>query len=333
MSYKIAIVGATGEVGKAFLKVLEERNFPVSELYLFASERSEGKTLSFKGESLKVYQLKSPLPLVDVALFSAGADISKEFAPLFVKEGAVVIDNSSAFRLSPDVPLVVPEVNPEDVKEHMGIIANPNCSTIQMTVALWPIYKRAGIRSIVVSTYQSVSGAGSEAIEELKRQTKDLFEKGETGQNTVLPRKIAMNVFPQVDSFDENLYTREELKMLFETRKIFHDPNIRVSATCVRVPVLYGHSEAVSIELGCHLSLQEAREILSKAPSVVLFDELDYPTPVDVAGKDEVFVGRLRKDMVFEPGLSMWVVADNIRKGAATNAIQILELICKLALV
>ncbi|MCS7083908.1 MAG: aspartate-semialdehyde dehydrogenase [Aquificaceae bacterium] len=332
MSYKVAIVGATGEVGRAFLKVLEERNFPISELYLFASERSEGKTLTFKGESLKVQQLPSNPPAVDIALFSAGNSVSKEFAPLFVREGAIVIDNSSAFRLSPDVPLVVPEVNPDDVKEHMGIIANPNCSTIQMVVALWPIYKKVGIKAIVVSTYQSVSGAGSEAIEELKRQTGELLQNREITKS-VFPRRIAMNVFPQVDSFDENLYTREELKMLFETRKIFHDPNIRVSATCVRVPVFYGHSEAINIHLGDNLSPNDAKELLSKAPSVIVADALDYPTPIDVAGKDEVFVGRIRRDMVFDPGLSMWVVADNIRKGAATNAVQIAELLHSLALV
>jgi aspartate-semialdehyde dehydrogenase len=262
---------------------------------------------------------------IDIALFSAGSSISKKYAPRFVKDGAVVIDNSSAWRLDPDVPLVVPEVNPEDVENHKGIIANPNCSTIQMVVALKPIYDTVGISAIVVATYQSVSGAGAKAIRELEEQTR-AWCQGKQMEVKNLPRKIAFNVIPQIDVFTENGYTKEEMKMLNETRKIMHDPNIKVSATTVRVPVFYGHSEAISVKLNRPLEPESAMELLRKAKGVVLVKE-GYPTPVDVAGRDEVFVGRIRKDLVFEPGLSMWVVADNIRKGAATNAVQIAELL------
>ncbi|MFN3264040.1 MAG: aspartate-semialdehyde dehydrogenase, partial [Aquificaceae bacterium] len=325
-------------VGRAFLRVLEERDFPVDELLLFASERSEGLELSFRGEKLKVQALnkRSDFRGIDIALFSAGSSISREYAPRFASDGAVVIDNSSAWRLEPDVPLVVPEVNPDDIKEHRGIIANPNCSTIQMLVALKPIYDVAGIEAIVVSTYQSVSGAGAKAIRELQEQTRAWCEGRELPPAKALPKRIAFNVVPQIDLFTENGYTKEELKMLNETRKILHDPHIRVSATCVRVPVLYGHSEAVSLKLKSELSPEAAREILRGAKGVVLMDSPEkgeYPLPVDVAGRDEVFVGRIRKDMVFEPGLSLWVVADNIRKGAATNAVQIAELLTQYAMV
>ncbi len=338
MGYRVAVVGATGEVGRAFLKVLEERNFPVDELFLFASERSEGLELTFKGERLKVQALNKVADFkgIDIALFSAGSSISKEYAPRFVSDGAVVIDNSSAWRLDPEVPLVVPEVNPEDVKDHKGIIANPNCSTIQMLVALKPIYDAVGIEAIVVSTYQSVSGAGAKAIRELQEQTRAWCEGKEIPPAKALPKRIAFNVVPQIDIFTENGYTKEELKMLNETRKILHDPHIRVSATCVRVPVFYGHSEAVSVKLKSELSPESAREILSKAKGVVVVDnplEGQYPLAIEVAGKDEVFVGRIRKDLVFEPGLSMWIVADNIRKGAATNAVQIAELLTQYAMV
>jgi aspartate-semialdehyde dehydrogenase len=324
---RVAIVGATGEVGRAFLKVLEEREFPVDELYLYASEKSEGAELTFRGEKFKVRALNKETSFrgIDIALFSAGSSISKEYAPRFVKDGAVVIDNSSAWRLDPDVPLVVPEVNPEDVENHKGIIANPNCSTIQMVVALKPIYDAVGISAIVVATYQSVSGAGAKAIRELEDQTR-AWCRGEQMEVKNLPRRIAFNVIPQIDVFTENGYTKEEMKMLNETRKIMHDPNIKVSATTVRVPVFYGHSEAISVKLNRPLEPESAMELLRKAKGVVLVEE-GYPTPVDVAGRDEVFVGRIRKDLVFEPGLSMWVVADNIRKGAATNAVQIAELL------
>ena len=338
MGYKVAVVGATGEVGRAFLKVLEERNFPVDELFPFASERSEGLELTFKGERLKVQSLNkvADFKSIDIALFSAGSSISKEYAPRFASDGAVVIDNSSAWRLDPEVPLVVPEVNPEDVKDHKGIIANPNCSTIQMLVALKPIYDTVGIEAIIVSTYQSVSGAGAKAIKELQEQTRAWCEGKEIPPAKALPKRIGFNVVPQIDVFTENGYTKEELKMLNETRKILHDPHIKVSATCVRVPVLYGHSEAVSLKLRSELSPESAREILSKAKGVVVVDnptEGEYPLAIDVAGKDEVFVGRIRRDLVFEPGLSMWIVADNIRKGAATNAVQIAELLTQYAVV
>ena len=324
---RVAIVGATGEVGRAFLKVLEEREFPVDELYLYASEKSEGAELTFRGEKFKVRALNKETSFrgIDIALFSAGSSISKEYAPRFVKDGAVVIDNSSAWRLDPDVPLVVPEVNPEDVENRKGIIANPNCSTIQMVVALKPIYDAVGISAIVVATYQSVSGAGAKAIRELEEQTRAWCQDKQMEVKN-LPRRIAFNVIPQIDVFTENGYTKEEMKMLNETRKIMHDPNIKVSATTVRVPVFYGHSEAISVKLNRPLEPEDAMELLRKAKGVVLVEE-GYPTPIDVAGRDEVFVGRIRKDLVFEPGLSMWVVADNIRKGAATNAVQIAELL------
>jgi aspartate-semialdehyde dehydrogenase len=324
---RVAIVGATGEVGRTFLKVLEEREFPVDELYLYASEKSEGTELTFRDEKFKVRALNKETSFkgIDIALFSAGSSISKEYAPRFVKDGAVVIDNSSAWRLDPDVPLVVPEVNPEDVENHKGIIANPNCSTIQMVVALKPIYDAVGISAIVVATYQSVSGAGAKAIRELEEQTR-AWCQGEQMEVKNLPRRTAFNVIPQIDVFTEDGYTKEEMKMLNETRKIMHDPNIKVSATTVRVPVFYGHSEAISVKLNRPLEPESAMELLRKAKGVVLVEE-GYPTPIDVAGRDEVFVGRIRKDLVFEPGLSMWVVADNIRKGAATNAVQIAELL------
>jgi aspartate-semialdehyde dehydrogenase len=324
---RVAIVGATGEVGRTFLKVLEEREFPVDELYLYASEKSEGAELTFRGEKFKVRALNKETSFkgIDIALFSAGSSISKQYAPRFVRDGAVVIDNSSAWRLDPDVPLVVPEVNPEDVENHKGIIANPNCSTIQMVVALKPIYDAVGISAIVVATYQSVSGAGAKAIRELEEQTRAWCQDKQMEVKN-LPRRIAFNVIPQIDVFTENGYTKEEMKMVNETRKIMHDPNIKVSATTVRVPVFYGHSEAISVKLNSPLEPESAMELLRKAKGVVLVEE-GYPTPIDVAGKDEVFVGRIRKDLVFEPGLSMWVVADNIRKGAATNAVQIAELL------
>jgi len=333
MGYRVAVVGATGEVGRAFLRVLEERDFPVDHLELFASEKSEGALLTFKGEKIKVQALnkRTDFKGIDIALFSAGSSVSKEYAPRFAFDGAIVIDNSSAWRLEPHVPLVVPEVNPEDVKDHKGIIANPNCSTIQMVVALKPIYDVAGIEAIVISTYQSVSGAGAKAIKELQEQVKAWCEDTDTPHPKALPKKIAFNVIPQIDVFTENGYTKEEMKMLNETRKIMHDPEIKVSATTVRVPVFYGHSEAVSIKLKKDLSVEEAKYILSKAKGVILHE--DYPTPLDVAGRDEVFVGRVRRDLVFEPGLSMWITADNIRKGAATNAVQIAELLTKFAMV
>ncbi len=335
MGYKVAVVGATGEVGRTFLKVLEERNFPVDELYLFASSRSEGKVLNFNGKEYEVKDLSKQRSFkgIDLAFFSAGSGISKEFAPRFAKDGCVVIDNSSAFRLEEDIPLVVPEVNPEDLKEFnkKNIIANPNCSTIQMVVALKPLYDEVGITDIIVSTYQAVSGAGARAIEELREQVKAWCEGKEGLKPLKFPHPIAFNLIPHIDVFFEDGYTKEENKMLYETRKILHDQKIRVSATCVRVPVFYGHCESINVRTKREVSVEEARKILRRGKNVILMDEVNknlYPTPKLVEGKDEVFVGRVRRCRVFEPGLSLWVVADNIRKGAATNGVQIaLELI------
>ena len=356
--FKVAIVGVTGEVGKTFLKVLQERNFPVEELIPIASPRSRGKRITFRGKEYTVRALEDfdSFKGIDIALFSAGGSTSKEWAPKFAADGAVVVDNSSAWRMEPDVPLVVPEVNPEDVKEHKGIIANPNCSTIQMVVALKPIYDEAGVKDVVVSTYQAVSGAGAKAIADLIRQTRafcealnergvseeeispellsEIFEQLPPAQK--FPHQIAFNALPHIDRFFEDGYTREENKMLYETRKIMHDDSINVSATCVRVPVFYGHSESVSVRTDREITPERAREVLSKAPGVVVVDNPqnnEYPLPVYAAGRDEVFVGRIREDRVFKPGLSMWVVADNIRKGAATNAVQIAELLVKYGLV
>jgi aspartate-semialdehyde dehydrogenase len=351
---KVAVVGVTGEVGKTFLKVLEERNFPVEELIPIASARSRGKKIVFRGKEYTVKALEDfdSFKGIDIALFSAGGSTSKEWAPRFAADGTVVVDNSSAWRMEPDVPLVVPEVNPEDVRDHKGIIANPNCSTIQMVVALKPIYDAVGIENVVVSTYQAVSGAGAKAIADLVRQTvafvKELERRGLNEENVTpevlkeifntlpeaqkFPHPIAFNVLPHIDRFFEDGYTREENKMLNETRKILHDPDINVSATCVRVPVFYGHSESVSVKTKEEISPQRAREILSNAPGVVVVDnpaENSYPLPIDVTGRDEVFVGRIREDRVFKPGINMWVVADNIRKGAATNAVQIAEILIK----
>ena len=334
-NYNIAVLGATGAVGKVMLKVLEERNFPVGELRPLASEKSAGKEVEFMGLKYKV-QPVSPEVFegIDIALFSAGGSRSKQWAPVAVEKGAVVIDNSSAFRMDDDVPLVVPEVNPEDVKWHKGIIANPNCSTIQMVVALNPIHKAKKIKRVIVSTYQAVSGAGATAIKDLEEETKAYFE-GKYYYPEALPNHIAFNVIPHIDVFLENDYTKEEMKMHYETRKIMHAPDINVSATCARVPVFYGHSEAVVIETEDPITPEEAREILKKAPGVILEDDPKnnvYPMPIEVTGKDEVFIGRIRKDLAFENGLSMWVVADNLRKGAATNAVQIAELLIEYSL-
>jgi aspartate-semialdehyde dehydrogenase len=335
-SYNVAILGATGAVGQTMLKVLEERDFPINDIKLLASERSAGKELEFKGVKYKVEAVtEESFKNVDIALFSAGGERSKKWAPIAARMGAVVIDNSSAFRMDPDVPLVVPEVNPEDVKWHKGIIANPNCSTIQMVVALYPIHKVKKIKRIIVATYQAVSGAGATAIQDLENETKAFFE-GKFYQPQALPHHIAFNVIPRIDNFEPNGYTKEEMKMINETRKIMHEPDIKVSPTCVRVPVFVGHSEAVTIETELPITAEEAREILMKSPGVVVEDDPVnnvYPVPIEVAGKDDVFVGRIRKDAGFENGLSMWIVGDNLRKGAATNAVQIAELLIKYELI
>ncbi|TKS61376.1 MAG: aspartate-semialdehyde dehydrogenase [Nitrospira sp.] len=331
-AYTVAVVGATGAVGTEMIDVLEERMFPVGTLIPLASSRSAGGTVTFRGEAIPVQVLtKDSFATVDIALFSAGADISREFAPIAAKAGAVVIDNSAAWRMEPDVPLVVPEVNEHDIANHKGIIANPNCSTIQLVVALKPLHDRARIRRIVVTTFQSVSGTGKEAMDELMTETQDLLSFKEATPK-VYPYQIAFNCLPQIDDFLPNGYTKEEMKMLNETRKIMGDRSIQVTATTVRVPVYVGHSEAVNIETEQKLTANEARAILSKAPGVQIFDDPAhklYPMPLDVAGKDEVYVGRVREDESIANGLNLWVVADNLRKGAALNAVQIAECLVK----
>jgi len=326
--YNIAIVGATGAVGQTMLKILEERDFPVNRVLPLASARSNGISVSFRGEKLKVLEA-TPASFngIDIALFSAGKTVSKELAPEAIKRGAIVIDNSNAFRMSPEVPLVVPEVNPEDIKKHKGIISNPNCSTIQMVVALKPLHDVARIKRVVVSTYQAVSGTGLEAIEELMEQLKMVLN-GEDPKARVYPYPIALNVLPHIDVFDDTGYSQEELKMVNETKKIMNDDNLAITATTVRVPVMNGHSEAVNIETEEKLTAEMAREILSKASGVKVVDDPKskrYPLPGDVTGSDEVFVGRIREDFSVRNGLNLWIVADNLRKGAALNTIQIAE--------
>jgi aspartate-semialdehyde dehydrogenase len=329
-SFRVAVVGATGAVGNLMVKVLEERSFPVAELKLLASARSVGKTLQFKGESVAVQELREDsFKGVEVALFSAGGSVSRQFGPIAAESGCIVIDNSSAFRMDPKVPLVVPEVNPRAVIPRPGIIANPNCSTIQMVVALKPIYDAVGIRRIVVTTFQAVSGTGKRAIEELRQQVADLGA-GVDITRRIYPHQIAFNCFPHIGAFLENGFTEEEMKMVNETRKIFDDPDIAVCATTVRIPVYFGHSESVNIETRRPISVAEVRELLSLAEGVVVVDDpaqAGYPVPIQAEGRDETFVGRIRLDPSVENGLAMWVVADNIRKGAATNAVQIAELL------
>lgn len=326
--YNVAIVGATGLVGQEFIKVLEQHNFPMSSLRLFASDRSAGRKLSFGNQEIEVKETApDSFQEVDIALFSAGADISRHFSPIAAQTGAVVVDNSAAFRMMPEVPLVVPEVNPDDIKRHKGIIANPNCSTIQMVVALYPLHKVNPIKRIIVDTYQSVSGTGAPAVEELKAQVRQVLN-GETTVPHVYPHQIAFNLLPEIDVFLDNGYTKEEWKMVEETRKIMHAPDIAISATCVRVPVLLGHSEAIHVEFSQPMSPEDAERILAQAPGVKVLDDPAislYPQPWSAAGTDEVFVGRIRRDASHPNGLVMWVVADNIRKGAALNAVQIAE--------
>ncbi|CEP66813.1 Aspartate-semialdehyde dehydrogenase [Moorella glycerini] len=327
-TYSVAVVG-TGAVGQTMLKVLEERNFPVGKLKVLATSRSAGKTVTFRDEE---YVIEETTPAsfagIDVALF-AGGEASKIYGRAAVEAGAVVIDNSNNFRMDPEVPLVVPEVNPQDVRWHKGLIANPNCSTIQMVVALKPIYDAAGIKRIVVSTYQAVSGAGQEAIDELRQQSRQVLA-GEEVTGKVFPWQIAFNCLPHIDVFLENGYSKEEMKMVNETKKIMGDDQIQVTATTVRVPVFNGHSEAVNVETREKLTAAAARELLRRAPGVVVVDDLEakaYPLAIQADGRDEVFVGRIREDFTIANGLNMWVVADNLRKGAATNAVQIAELL------
>lgn len=329
--FNVAVVGATGAVGQEILKVLEERNFPVGELRLLATARSRGKEVYFKGQPYTVEETKpESFEGVEIALF-AGGSASKEFAYAARDSGALVVDNSSAFRMEPGVPLVVPEVNPEDVKWHKGIIANPNCSTIIMAVPLKPIYDAAGIKRVVVSTYQAVSGAGAAAINELEAQTRAVLNKEEYLPR-VFPHQIAFNLIPHIDVFMDMDYTKEEWKMVRETQKIFHDEDINITATTVRVPVFRCHSESINVETKEKLSAAEAKVLLSRAPGVIVADEpaeKRYPMPVSACYKDEVFVGRIRDDNSLDKGLNLWVVADQLRKGAATNAVQIAELAVK----
>jgi aspartate-semialdehyde dehydrogenase len=333
-SYKVAMVGATGAVGETVLAILAERDFPVGELVPLASERSAGGKVSFGGKDITVQLLDTyDFEGVDIAFFSAGGSVSREHAPRAAAAGAVVIDNTSEFRYQDDIPLVISEVNPHAIAQYTnrGIIANPNCSTMQMLVALAPIHRAAQIERINVATYQSVSGAGRSGMEELGRQTAALlnFQSVEPGKK--FPAQIAFNVIPQIDDFQPNGYTKEEMKLVWETRKILEDESIQVNPTAVRVPVFYGHAEAVHIETSDKITVEEARELLRQAPGVVLMDERKpggYPTPVgEAAGADGVFVGRIREDISHERGLDLWVVSDNIRKGAALNAIQIAELL------
>ena len=329
--YDVAVVGATGAVGEAMIAILEERNFPVGNLYLLASSRSAGKTLMFNGKSVRVTDLAEfDFSQAQIGLFSAGGSISEAYAPKAAAAGCVVVDNTSHFRQHEDIPLIVPEVNIEALADYgrRNIIANPNCSTIQMLVALKPIYDAVGIERINVATYQAVSGTGKEAIEELAGQTARLLN-GKEVECEVYPKQIAFNVLPQIDTFQDNGYTREEMKMVWETRKIFDDPGIQVNPTCVRVPVFFGHSEAVHIETVDKITAEEATALLGRAPGVTVVDEHadgGYPTAVtESAGTDPVFVGRIREDISHPRGLNMWVVSDNVRKGAALNSVQIAE--------
>jgi aspartate-semialdehyde dehydrogenase len=328
----VAVAGATGAVGREMLKILHERKFSAREIRALASSRSAGSTVPFGDDELRVQELtEDSFADVDLALFSAGGDTSKKFAPIAAEAGCVVVDNSSAWRMDPEVPLVVPEVNPQALREHKNIIANPNCSTIQMVVVLKPIHDAVGIKRVVVSTYQAVSGSGQKAIDELQQQVRALFNMQEPACE-VYPHQIAFNCLPHIDAFLDNEYTKEEMKMVNETTKIMGDDSIKVTATTVRVPVFYGHSESVNIETMKKMTSKEARGLLSQAPGVQVLDnpkENIYPLPIEAAGTDETFVGRIREDPTVANGLNMWIVADNIRKGAALNTVQIGEELLK----
>jgi aspartate-semialdehyde dehydrogenase len=335
-SFRVAVVGATGLVGETMIRVLEERKFPVSQLYALASNRSIGKTVEFNGKEIPVDDLATfDFSNADIGLFSAGAEISREYAPKAAAAGCIVIDNTSEFRYQDDIPLVVPEVNPQALAQYKprGIIANPNCSTIQMLVALKPIYDAVGIERINVATYQSVSGAGKEAVDELAQQSVALMSGQGAVKPKVIAKQIAFNVVPQIDKFEDNGYTKEEMKMVWETRKILGDPAIRVNPTAVRVPVFFGHSEAVHIETKKKITAQEARKLLKNAPGVTVLDERKpggYPTAAtEAANRDTVYVGRIREDISTDRGLNLWVVSDNVRKGAATNSVQIAEIMVR----
>ena len=332
--YNIAVVGATGVVGQEMIRILEERKFPVDKIKLLASERSAGQYLEFNGKREKVHLLsEETFEGIDIGLFSPGASVSAVYAPKAGKAGCVVIDNTSQFRMEPDVPLIVPEVNPKAIGEYKkrNIIANPNCSTIQMVVALKPIHDAVKIKRIVVSTYQAVSGAGKEAMDELSDQALAIYGQKEI-KKKVFPYQIAFNCIPQIDVFLDNGYTKEEMKMVNETRKIMGDNSIKITATTVRVPVFNSHSEAVNIETEKKITAKEIKELLSKAPGVKVLDDtkkLEYPMPIDASERDDVFVGRIREDESIPNGINMWIVADNLRKGAALNAVQIAEILIR----
>ncbi len=332
--FNVAVAGATGAVGKQMITCLEERNFPVKSIKFLASHRSAGLSLNFRDKKIIVEELKKDsFKGIDIAIFSAGGGTSEKFAPCAAKDGCIVVDNSSAWRMDPDVPLVIPEVNPEAIKDYTnkGIIANPNCSTIQMLVALYPVYKKCGIKRIVASTYQAVSGTGLKAIEELSDQTRAMLDFQDY-QKKVYPHQIAFNCLPHIDVFLENGYTKEEMKMVLETRKIFGDNKIGVTATAVRVPVFYSHSESINIETREHISADGVKALLENAPGVKVIDNPEkniYPLAIDAAGTDLTCVGRIREDESIPNGINLWVVADNIRKGAATNAVQIAEILAK----
>lgn len=337
MAVNVAVVGATGAVGEEFLKILECRKFPVKELRLLASKRSAGRKMQFCGVDYTVQELtKHSFQGIKIALFSAGASISREYVPYAIESGVVCVDNSSAFRMDDDVPLVVPEVNPHDIAKHHGVIANPNCSTIQMVVALKPIHDVARIKRIVVSTYQAVSGAGLKAVDELQKETASILGGKEGFKRKLFPHQIAFNVLPQIpqsNAFLPNGYTSEEMKMVNETKKIMCDHNIRMTATTVRVPVIRGHSESVNVETEKKITAAEVKRLLSKAPGVTLVDDTAnqlYPLAIHAAGKDDVFVGRIREDESIANGINLWIVSDNLRKGAALNAIQIAEKLLQL---
>ena len=333
--YNVAVVGATGAVGKTMIRILEQRKFPVENLYLLASERSAGETMSFNGKQIVVQNLADfDFSKAQIGLFSAGGSVSAEYAPKAGKAGCIVIDNTSHFRYEEDIPLVVPEVNPQAIARYtnQNIIANPNCSTIQMLVALKPIHDKVGIARINVATYQSVSGTGKEAIDELAAQTAALLN-GRDAKTEVYPKQIAFNVLPQIDVFMDNGYTKEEMKMVWETRKILEDDSIQVNPTAVRVPVFFGHSEALHIETRRKIGAEEARALLSKAPGITVVDAREpggYATAAtEAAGHDTVYVSRIREDISHERGLDLWVVSDNVRKGAATNSVQIAEILVR----
>ena len=329
---RVAILGATGAVGTELMELLEHRQFPVAELKLLASPRSAGKTLSFKGEELLVEAVgEDSFEDMDLVLASAGSSTSKAWATKIVEAGAIMIDNSSAFRMNPEVPLIVPEINPQDAASHQGIIANPNCTTILMGIAVWPLHQVQPIKRLIVATYQSASGAGARAMEEVKKQAQEILNH-QSPQPEIFPYPLAFNLFPHNSSLNEQGYCEEEMKMINETQKILNAPDLRLSATCVRVPVLRAHSEAVNLEFDSPFAVQKAREILASAPGVKLVEDWSanyFPMPIDATGKDEVLVGRIRQDLSHSCGLELWLCGDQIRKGAALNAVQIAELLVK----